>query len=139
MGAGACAEDFENEPRAIDDLSLPAPLQIALLHRRQRAIDDDEADLLLVDRRAEGVDAATADQGARRGPREAHDLTADDIKIDRPGETDRLVEPGIEGANGTVARLVTAHSLQGGMNDEGTARRRGRAGSGQTVLSAAQG
>ena len=143
MGAGARTKNFEDEPGAVDDFGLPAPLQIALLHRRQRAVDDDKADLALRDFRAEGINAAAADQGARRGPVEADNLAADDIEIDRAGKADRLVETGIKRARGTVGRPAAGRDLQGGMNDEGAARRRqtvgGQARSGLTVLSAAQG
>src|SRR5215469_10210713 len=61
IGASTGAKDLENEPGAVDDLGLPAPLQIALLHGRHRAVDDHEADLLLLDRCAERIDAAAAD------------------------------------------------------------------------------
>ena len=44
MGAGALAEDLQDQPGAVDDLGLPAPFEIALLHRRQRRVDDDKPD-----------------------------------------------------------------------------------------------
>src|SRR6202042_2369142 len=40
--AGALAEDLENERSAIQDLRVPCFLEIALLNRAQRGIDDDE-------------------------------------------------------------------------------------------------
>src|ERR1700722_7372523 len=96
MGAGARAKDFQDQAGAIDDLGLPAPLQVALLHRRQRAVDDDQADLLLGDRLAQRIDAALAEQRSRYGPREAHDLAADHVEVDGAREADRLVEPRVE-------------------------------------------
>ena len=44
MGARARAEDFEDQAGAVDDLGLPAPFEIALLHRAQRRVDDDQPD-----------------------------------------------------------------------------------------------
>ncbi len=61
MGAGARAEDLENEPGSVDHLGLPAPLEVALLHRAQRRIDDDEADRALGDDGAQILDVAAAE------------------------------------------------------------------------------
>jgi hypothetical protein len=42
----APAEDLENESGAIEHLGSPCRLEIALLHRGERMIDDDEPGLL---------------------------------------------------------------------------------------------
>jgi hypothetical protein len=96
-----------------------------LLHRRQSAVDDDEADFFLGDGFAKSFDPALAEQRRRNRPAEANDLAGDDIEVDRLGEADRLVEPGVERARGAVARLVAGRGLQGGMNDKGAAGGRG--------------
>jgi hypothetical protein len=51
-------EDFENEPRAIDDLRIPRLLEIALLYGCQRMIDDDQADIEVAYALAEFIDLA---------------------------------------------------------------------------------
>ena len=43
LGAGALAENFENQPSAIKNLGFPCSLQIPLLYRRQLAVDDGNA------------------------------------------------------------------------------------------------
>src|SRR5687768_5108860 len=66
----ARAEDFENEPGAVQHLDLPGGLEITLLHRGQRVIDDDEARFLGADQAFELLDLAGAEQG--RGARFRH-------------------------------------------------------------------
>ena len=47
FGSGrALTEDFEDEPGAIDHLSPDLVFEIALLDRRQLAVDDDELGLV---------------------------------------------------------------------------------------------
>ncbi len=46
LGAGAPAENFQDQAGAIEHLGFEFGLEIALLHRRQRMVDDDQLDLL---------------------------------------------------------------------------------------------
>ena len=49
------AEDLEDQPGAVEHLGVPGALQIALLHRAQLAVDDDQVDLLVADLVVAGV------------------------------------------------------------------------------------
>ena len=60
MGAGPRAENLEDQARPVDDLGLPAPLEIALLHRAQRSINDDEPNVVFADQPAEFLNCAAA-------------------------------------------------------------------------------
>src|SRR6185295_10582867 len=69
------------------------PLQIALLHRRERAVHHDELDLEAFGEPGELFDLAFAEIG--RGPHggERRDPGFDDLEIDRAREAYGLVEP----------------------------------------------
>ena len=125
MSAGALSEDFEDEPGAVDHLGLPAPFEVALLHRAERGVDDDEANRALSNDGAQILDIAAAEQRRRDRPRNAHDLRADDVEVDRPRQRDRLVEAGFERAPGILNAADSAR-LRRRMNDEGAAGRRDR-------------
>ena len=62
-GAGAPAEDLQDQPGAVEHLGAPGLLQIALLHRRQRAIHHDDAGLQALHQAGELLDLALADVG----------------------------------------------------------------------------
>ena len=61
--AGASAEDFEDETRAINDLDPERLFQIALLHGAERAIGDHEVNILIFDHRCQFLDLAFAEIG----------------------------------------------------------------------------
>ena len=61
------AEDLEDQARAIDDLAVPGTLQIALLYRAQRRVDDDDVDLERGDRARLRLDGALPNSVDGRG------------------------------------------------------------------------
>jgi hypothetical protein len=89
----ALAEDLEDQSRAVDDLALELFLEVALLDRAERAIDDDELGLVLIAGDLDVADLTLAKQ--RRRPRLADrdDEAVDDLDTDREGEPLALVEP----------------------------------------------
>ena len=96
MGTRPRAEDFEDQTGSVDDLRLPAPFKVALLHRRKRPVDHDETDRIFADKFAEIFDGAAAEQAARARAGDAGDFGANDIEMDRLRQADRLFEPRFE-------------------------------------------
>src|SRR4051794_15087977 len=123
MGARPSAKDFENEAGPVDDFRLPVPLEIALLHRAQGGIDNDNPDLVFFDQLAESVEGSRAEQAARPRARDAGDLRPDDIEADGSGETHRLLESGRRRASGNLCRLPPRRRSDRRMDNEGAAGR----------------
>ena len=94
-GRCALAEDFEDQPGTIDHLGGERLLQIALLDRRDRGIDDDERRLLHAHLLGELLDLARTEQRRRLGRAQAETDLVDHIQPDRGGETCCLVQSGL--------------------------------------------
>jgi hypothetical protein len=103
-GMRPLAKDLEDQPGPVDDLRLPGTLEIALLDRRERMVDDDQRDLLGLDPRRNLVDLAAAEEGARPIGGQRHADRVGHVEFDRLGEPDRLVEPGFRCAAGLAGR-----------------------------------
>ena len=127
-GAGAGAEDFQDQAGAIEHLGVPRLLEIALLHRRERAIDYDQARLHALDKAGDLRDLAGADERRRPDRGDRHDAGLENIEIDRARETDRLVELGGGRARACRHRRSPARrpTAQLGLDDDGAPDTRAR-------------
>jgi hypothetical protein len=92
-GARAVPENLKDESRAVEDLGVPGFLQIALLHRCQRMIYDDEVGIFHAHYTGKLLYLAGAEQG--RGLRLGHldDPAFADVQVDRCGKPNGFVEP----------------------------------------------
>ena len=113
LGLGAAAEDFQDQPGAVEHLGVPGLLEIALLDRRQRAIHHHQFDVVARDQPGDLLDLALAEIG--RGPdlADRRDQRLRDRQVDGARQTRRFLEPGL-GIAHDIARLrigiAAAHS-----------------------------
>jgi hypothetical protein len=95
---GTCprAEDFEDQTGAVNDLRLPTPFEITLLHRAQHAVDDNQTELVFADQLGEVFKGPAPEEATRPRSGDPGDLGTDYIEIDCPGETDRFLKPSLD-------------------------------------------
>ena len=93
MGACPFAEYLKDQAGAVDNLCLPTFFEIALLHRRKCAVDDNKSERVVLDPLGDMFDRAAAEQGCRPRPGDLRDLSAHHIKVDRSRQTDRFFKP----------------------------------------------
>jgi hypothetical protein len=118
MGAGPLAENLQDQARPVDDLGLPTPFEIALLHRAQRSVDDDESNVVFADQLAEVFDSAAAEEAARARACDTDDLGTDYVQTDRLRETDRFFQPRFDRAAGDFSRVPSRCRFRDRMYDE---------------------
>ena len=103
-GSGAAGEDLQDQAGAVDDLHLPGLLQIALLHGRQRIVDDGDAGVGQFDHVADLDDLARPEEGGRRQPAKWRDDPLADLKVEGQRQADGFFQARV-GAPGRGLRI----------------------------------
>jgi len=96
MGTRPRAKNFEDQAGPVNDLRLPAPFQITLLHRAQDAIDDNQIDAVITNQFAEAFEGPAPEEAAWLRAGDPRDLGTDHIEADRPREADRFLQPSLD-------------------------------------------
>jgi hypothetical protein len=81
-GGSALAEDFEDQRCAVEHLGAGFLLEIALLDRRKRGVDDQQIDIIFLHPAGKVLDVAAADEGGGFDLAYLDDLGEDDLEID---------------------------------------------------------
>jgi hypothetical protein len=102
-GRGALAEDLEDEPGPIDHFRLGPGLEIFLLDRCDRRVDDQQLGFAAGDLVRQLLDLAGSEQGRRPRLADAEMELLGDLDADRLGEAGGFVEPCLRVAAGLPA------------------------------------
>ncbi len=108
-GRGALAEDFEDKARAIEHLGLGFGFEIALLHRRERGVDEQQLDLTLLDLLRDRLDLAAAEEGPRLDLAHLDDLGEDHLDPNGISEALELGQPRFDRMPARLAPDIRAH------------------------------
>jgi hypothetical protein len=92
-GAGAAAENLENEAGAVEHLGAPGLLEIALLHRRECAIHYHDAGVVGLHQTGNLFHLAGAQIGGRAHSRKRHDTALGNLEIDGARQADGFIKP----------------------------------------------
>jgi hypothetical protein len=115
MGAGPLAENLQDQAGTVDNLRLPAPFEIALLHWAQRGVDDNDPDFILADQLPEGFDSAAAQKSVRARASDGGDFGTDYVEADRLGETDSLFQTCFERTARIISRVPSRRCFRSRM------------------------
>jgi hypothetical protein len=89
---GALREDLQDQQFAVEHCDLERPLQVALLRRAERDVEDGDAGAAAPDQRGQFVDLATAQIKRSIGPLAPGAEFADDGVARRGGQLARFFE-----------------------------------------------
>src|SRR5665213_2235859 len=121
LGLGAATEDFEDQPGAVEDLSIPGFLEVALLDRRQCAIHYHQFDFVSGYESDNLLDLALAEIRRRPNLTDRCDERLRDRKIDSTRKAHGFLEPRLRTANAMTIRLrigvAAAHAQIGADHD----------------------
>src|SRR4051812_46958524 len=129
MRARAGTKNFQDQAGAIDNLRLPAPFKVALLHWAQCRIYNDKPDRVFCDRRAQRFNIPGPEQGRRHGPRQSHRLGAHNLQVDGTRQSHRLFKMRLKRAPWCLG-TATRYGPYRGIDDERALRRGGYGGFG---------
>jgi hypothetical protein len=115
------AENFEDQCGAIQNLCRPRLFEIALLHRRELCVDDDDLGLRIARHSADLCNLAASHERCGNRPSKRHNELLHHFEADRGRQADGLgkTRPCV-----TLARSTELPALGLHMNDKGSTRLR---------------
>ena len=98
MGLRTGTENLENKRGPVDDLAFGGCLEVALLHRAETGIDDDDGRIIRSGHRGQPLDIAGAEEGAGARFVQRHRFGQHHLEADRLDKARRLLKHGVGAA-----------------------------------------